>query len=85
MTFLGVFRAWRNHNCGLGSRWEPRLEPLLAGDSGLESKRRNEIEIAAEDEVVYQDVITAMDYSISEQFAAIGYLDPSSLSVRFRE
>ncbi|MCP4445784.1 MAG: hypothetical protein GY811_10645 [Myxococcales bacterium] len=49
------------------------------------SPRKNEIEIAAEDDVVYQDVITAMDYSIGREFVSIGYLDPSSLSVRFKE
>jgi biopolymer transport protein ExbD len=50
-----------------------------------ESPRRDEIEIAAEDDVVYQDVITAMDYSIGSDFVGIGYLDPGSLSVRFLE
>lgn len=49
------------------------------------SERSDEIEIAAEDTVVYQDVISAMDYSISHEFVDIGYLDPTSLSVRFRE
>ncbi|MCP4448560.1 MAG: hypothetical protein GY811_24970 [Myxococcales bacterium] len=57
-----------------------REVPALAA-----SPRRNEIEIAAEDDVVYQDVITAMDYSIGRDFVSIGYLDPPSLSVRFKE
>ena len=59
---------------------EYREVPALAA-----SLRKNEIEIAAEDDVVYQDVITAMDYSIGREFVSIGYLDPSSLSVRFKE
>ena len=44
-----------------------------------------EIEIAADDVVVYQHVITAMDYSIDATFADIGYVEPRSLTVRFRE
>jgi biopolymer transport protein ExbD len=59
---------------------EYRQIPALAS-----SKRRNEIEIAAEDDVIYQDVISAMDYSVNSEFVSIGYLDPSSLSVRFKE
>ena len=59
---------------------EYREVPALAA-----SIRRNEIEIAAEDTVVYQHVITAMDYSIGSEFVSIGYLDPASLSVRFTE
>lgn len=43
------------------------------------------IEIAAEDEVVYQHVITAMDYAIDASFRDIGYNEPTSLTVRFRE
>lgn len=46
---------------------------------------RSDIEIAAEDEVKYQDVVNAMDYSIGIQFRDIGYVGPSSLSVRFKE
>lgn len=59
---------------------EYRKIPALAA-----SPRRDEIEIAAEDDVIYQDVISAMDYSISSSFESVGYLDPSSLSVRFKE
>jgi biopolymer transport protein ExbD len=44
-----------------------------------------EIEIAAEDDVVYQNVITSMDYAIDATFADIGYVEPASLTVRFRE
>ena len=46
---------------------------------------RSDIEIAAEDEVTYQNVINAMDYSIGVNFRDIGYVDPQSLSVRFKE
>lgn len=46
---------------------------------------RADIEIAAEDEVTYQSVITAMDWSIASEFRDIGYVDPTSLSVKFKE
>ena len=46
---------------------------------------RSDIEVAAEDDVVYQDVISAMDTAIGAQFRDIGFIDPQSLSVRFKE
>ena len=59
---------------------EYREMPVFAGPP-----MRSDIEIAAEDEVTYQNVINAMDYSIGMQFRDIGYVDPTSLSVRFKE
>ena len=59
---------------------EYREMPVFAGPP-----MRSDIEIAAEDEVTYQSVISAMDYSIGAQFRDIGYVDPTSLSVRFKE
>lgn len=59
---------------------EYREMPVFAGPP-----MRADIEIGAEDEVTYQTVINAMDYSIGTQFRDIGYVDPSSLSVRFKE
>ena len=47
-----------------------------------EFKERDDIEIAAEDGVTYQDIVTAMDWSIGFQFENIGYVDPTSLSVK---
>jgi biopolymer transport protein ExbD len=46
---------------------------------------RPDIEVAAEDDVVYQDIINAMDTAIAAQFRDIGFIDPGSLSVRFKE
>jgi biopolymer transport protein TolR len=46
---------------------------------------RDDIEIAADDRVLYQDVITAMDTAIAAKFRDIGFIDPESLSVRFKE
>ena len=59
---------------------EYREMPVFAGPP-----MRADIEIGAEDEVTYQTVINAMDYSIGSQFRDIGYVDPTSLSVRFKE
>ena len=47
--------------------------------------KRADIEIAADDEVTYQTIITAMDWAISSGFDDIGLVDPASLSVRFTE
>lgn len=46
---------------------------------------RADIEIAADDEVVYQTIISAMDMAILSGFDDIGLVDPASLSVRFTE
>lgn len=46
---------------------------------------RSDIEVAAEDDVSYQDVINTMDYAIATDFRDIGFVDPQSLSVRFKE
>ncbi len=59
---------------------EYREMPVFAGPPA-----RSDIEIAAEDAVTYQKVITAMDVSIGPSFRDIGYVDPTSLSVRFKE
>lgn len=61
------------------------LEEYAAIPEVQTRKNPGEIEIAAEDEVVYQHVITAMDYAIDASFRDIGYNEPSSLSFRFRE
>lgn len=43
------------------------------------------IEIAAEDEITYQQVVNAMDYAIAANFRDVDYREPEALSVRFRE
>ena len=48
-------------------------------------KNRADIEIAADDEVVYQNIIFTMDMAVSSGFDDIGLVDPASLSVRFTE
>jgi biopolymer transport protein ExbD len=46
---------------------------------------RADIEIAAEDKVAYQDLISTMDTAILTKFDDIGFVDPNSLSVRFKQ
>lgn len=46
---------------------------------------RSDIEIAAEDGVPYQQIISTMDKAIGKGFQDIGFVDPNSLSVRFKQ
>lgn len=43
---------------------------------------RDEIEIAAEDKIMYQDIISTMDTAILAGFKDVGLADPASLSAR---
>lgn len=65
--------------------WEG-LGEILAGYKEMPVfETRNDIEIAAEDDVMYQAVIFSMDVAIASQFRDIGFIDPQSLSVKFKE
>ncbi len=66
--------------------WEALGEVLddFKNKSGIFNER-DDIEIAAEDKVDYQTVITTMDTAVTKQFKSIRYLDPASLSVRFKQ
>jgi biopolymer transport protein ExbD len=46
---------------------------------------RQDIEVAAEDEVAYDFIIGAMDVSIASGFPDVGFVDPQSLSVKFKQ
>ncbi|MFH0899678.1 MAG: biopolymer transporter ExbD [Pseudomonadota bacterium] len=50
-----------------------------------EFQSRQDVEIAAEDGVNYQAVISTMDCTIAKGFPDIGFLDPNSLSTKFRQ
>jgi biopolymer transport protein ExbD len=54
-----------------------REDPLL--------KDRSDIEIGADDRVTYQSIISAMDAAIANNFRDVGFVDPQSLSVKFKE
>ncbi len=43
------------------------------------------VEVAAEDRVQYQEVVSAMDAAISAGHSSVGYADPQGLSTRFRQ
>jgi len=47
--------------------------------------RRQDIELAAEDEVSYEQIIAGMDSAIATGFRDVGFVDPQSLSVRFKQ
>ena len=47
--------------------------------------QREDIEIAAEDDVSYEHIIATMDLAIAAGFRDIGFVDPQSLSVRFKQ
>ena len=47
--------------------------------------RRQDIELAAEDEVSYEFIIGGMDSAIATGFRDVGFVDPQSLSVRFKQ
>lgn len=82
----GDRRQIRNEGGGYDwSALEETLEEYRDMPVFLGPPMRTDIEIAAEDAVTYQNVINAMDYSIGTQFRDIGYVDPTSLSVRFKE
>jgi biopolymer transport protein ExbD len=68
-----------------GYDWDGLEETLKEFKDLPVFNERGDIEIAADDDVKYQTVITAMDASIIAKFDDIGFVDPNSLSVRFRE
>jgi biopolymer transport protein ExbD len=47
--------------------------------------QREDIEVAAEDDVAYEFIIAAMDSAIATGFPDVGFVDPQSLSVRFKQ
>jgi biopolymer transport protein TolR len=53
-------------------------------ESGIFNER-DDVEIAAEDRVDYQSVISTMDTAVAREFKGIRYVDPASLSVRFKQ
>lgn len=65
--------------------WSALKEKLAEIKELAVFENRADIEIAAEDEIAYQTIIWAMDTAVSANFRDIGYVDPSSLSVRFKE
>jgi biopolymer transport protein TolR len=46
---------------------------------------RIDIELAAEDDISYDTIIIGMDTAIASGFRDVGFVDPNSLSVRFKQ
>jgi len=46
---------------------------------------RRDIEIAAEDKVTYEDIIDAMDVTVGVGFDDVGFIEPGSLTLRFKQ
>jgi biopolymer transport protein ExbD len=95
---ISVLVATDSHWVGLTTG--DRIQIKKAGDSydwaGLEDalsrykqtpifSSRKDIEIAGEDKVDYQSLVSTMDSAILKGFDDIGFVDPSSLSVKFKQ
>jgi biopolymer transport protein ExbD len=65
--------------------WNALDEQLKAFRENPVLKDRSDIEIGAEDKVAYQSIISAMDYAIANDFRDVGFVDPQSLHVKFKE
>ncbi|RMH42986.1 MAG: biopolymer transporter ExbD [Deltaproteobacteria bacterium] len=65
--------------------WEAFEKVLGELKQDARFSRRQDIELAAEDEVSYENIIAAMDSAIASGFRDVGYVDPQSLSVRFKQ
>jgi biopolymer transport protein ExbD len=53
-------------------------------ESGIFNER-DDIEVAAEDAIEYQYLVNVMDTAIAAEFLGVRYVDPQSLSVRFKQ
>jgi biopolymer transport protein ExbD len=71
---------------GDDNNWQHLSERLhsIKTESGLFNDR-DDIEVAAEDKIDYQTVITAMDTAITEGFGSVKFTDPSALTVKFKQ
>lgn len=65
--------------------WSGVEEVLVELKEDARFIRRQDIELAAEDEVSYESIIAGMDSAIASGFRDVGFVDPQSLSVRFKQ
>lgn len=65
--------------------WEGLSKVVVEFKESATFSTREDIEIGAENDVNYQQIITAMDTAIAAGFPDIGLVDPQSLSVRFKQ
>jgi biopolymer transport protein ExbD len=62
--------------------WTALKELLTEHKNSSYFTGRQDIEIAAEDKIDYQTIITTMDTAIASGFIDVGLADPASLSAR---
>jgi biopolymer transport protein ExbD len=72
-------------NTADGYDWVSLQEALETYKDEPAFENRQDIEVAAEDDVAYQSIIDTMDRAVATGFRDIGFVDPSSLSVKFKE
>ena len=72
-------------NTGDGYDWESLEDALKEYKEMPAFDEKYEIEIGAEDDVDYQTVINAMDRAVAKGFIDLGYVDPASMKVQFKE
>ena len=72
-------------NTGDGYDWDSLDDALKEYKEMPAFDGRQDIEIGAEDDVNYQAIVDAMDHSVAKGFRDIGFVDPQSLSVKFKE
>ncbi len=67
--------------------WAALFDELKRVKESPAFEARIDIELAAEDNVNYQNVMNAMDIAVDKEvgFRDIGFMDPQSLSVKFQE
>ncbi len=66
--------------------WQEELQEVLSEFNDMEVfDDRYDIEVAAENQVPYQTVISTMDTAILAGFNDVGFVDPPSLTVQFHE
>ncbi len=85
-VWIGVSTGDRRQIKKLGEAhdWE-NIAATLAEFKTTVFATREDIEIAAEDGVQYQDIIATMDWAIAKGFKDVGYVDPASLTVKFKQ
>lgn len=72
----------RIEKAGEEYNWKELLDVLTEHKKSSYLADRQDIEIAAEDKITYQAIISAMDTSIAAGFIDVGLADPASLSCR---
>ena len=65
-----------------GYDWQELGKVLAEHKQSAHFAGREDIEIAAEDEVSYQTIVSAMDVAVAAGFGDVGLADPNALSAR---